>query len=183
MKEAPLASYHRRERDRFLRLAELTTDFQLKQLLTNAAQIHGRIARELDRPTGAANSSGSGSPQGGQSLIGRYRMHFLDKGALVAIHEFNAETDIAALAVAFAIHDASSDVHPHFELWHGARVLARSTDPRGPKRSTRLEAIALQRQKQILKIAEVLLNSEPALASSRKFLATTERLRKPPRSL
>jgi hypothetical protein len=163
-----------------LRLAELTTDIHLRQILTGAAQIHGRIARDLDRPTGPARTSNSGSPQDGGGLIKPYRMYFLDKGVLIAMHEFNAETDIAALAVAFAIHDASSDDHRHFELWHGARVLARSADRRGPKRSPRLEAIALQRQDQLLEIEEVLLDSNQALASSRRFLAATELLRRRP---
>jgi hypothetical protein len=178
MGEAHPVDYHRREGERMLRLAELTTDVHLKLMLTRVGELHCKIVRDLDRLNGFAEQGDSVSRHNDQNPILPYRLHFLDQKEPIAIHEFNADSDIAAVALAYAVHDASSDVHQHFELWQGTRALARSADRRGPTRPRNLENIAVKMHQRLLEVQEALLNGEGVFASSRRLQAATERLRK-----
>jgi hypothetical protein len=178
MGEVHPIAYHRREGERLLRLAELTTDVHLKLMLTRAGELHCKIARDLDRLNGFAERGDSDSRRNGGNQTLAYRLHFLDQKELIAVHEFDADSDIAALTIAFAIHDASSDVHQHFELWQDRRVLMRSADRRGARRPRNLENIAVKMHQRLLEVQEALLNGDDVFASSRRLRAATERLRK-----
>jgi hypothetical protein len=176
MGEAHPADYHRREGERLLRLAELTRDIHLKLMLTRVGELHCKIARDLDRLNGFGERENADSQHNGQHPTIPYRLHFLDQKELIAIQEFDADSDIAALAVAFAIHDASSDVHQHFELWRGTRALARSADRRGARRPRNLENITVKMHQRLLEVQKALLNGDGVFASSRRLMAATERL-------
>jgi hypothetical protein len=172
MGEVPPGSFHRREAARFFRLAELTRDPSLKQKLGKIATRHDRIALQLQAAEAAAPVQGNG-----ERTVESYRLYFIEAGHFAATHDFEAETDVAALAVAYALQEACSDFYNHFELWQGSRVIARSADRRGPKRLPHLAEITAQMQERVLQTEEILLQSREAIAGSRKLLASTAELR------
>src|SRR5215469_11755658 len=100
MGEVPPGSFHRREAARFLRLAELTRDPSLKQKLRRIAASHERIALQLQAAEAAIPAQGNG-----QRVVESYRLFFIEVGHFAATHDFEAETDVAALAVAYSLQE------------------------------------------------------------------------------
>jgi hypothetical protein len=177
MGEVPPGTFHRREAARFLRLAELSRDSSLRHKLSKIAARHQRIALQLDNGEAAKPVQDDGWRQGDERVMESYRLYFVESGHFAAAHDFEAETDVTALAVAYALQEACSDFYEHFELWQGSRIIARSADRRGPKRLPHLDEITAQMQERVLQTEETLLESRQAIAASRKLLMSAARLR------
>jgi hypothetical protein len=177
MGEVPPGTFHRREAARFLRLAELSRDTSLKQKLSKIADRHRRIALQLEDTQGSGPITENGWRPEPEHTLESYRLYFVEAGHFAAVHDFEAETDVAALAVAYAIQEACSDLYEHFELWQGSRIIARSADRRGPKRLPHLDDITAQMQDRVLQTEQALLESRQAIAASRRLLTATMRLR------
>jgi hypothetical protein len=170
MDEVPPKDLHRREAVRYARLAELTDEPSLKQKLNRIAALHERVAIELGVVEGIRRSQQTGERE-------PYRLYFHHGKDRIAIHAFEAETDIAALALAYALQEACSDLCDRFELWRGLRIIARSADRRGTKRLPHLEEIAAQMQATVLEQQRQLLRSRQVISKSRKLLVAMEQLR------
>jgi hypothetical protein len=177
MGEVPPATFHKREAARFLRLAELSKDSLLKQKLGRIAARHHRISIQLEDSESGTLTQDNSWRKAGERPLESYRLYFVEGGHFAAVHDFEAETDVAALAVAYTLQDACSDFYEHFELWQGRRIIARSADRRGPKRLPHLDEIAARMQEQVLQTEESLLASRQAVAASRRLLNSTMRLR------
>jgi hypothetical protein len=175
--KVPPVPFHRREAARFARLAERSSEPSLKQKLGRISALHERVALEIEMIGGASSVGKGGAQKVGEGRPESYRIHFLHGRRSIATHDFEAESDIVALAVAYSLQDACSDFSDHFELWQGSRVIARSADLRGPKRLPHLQEIVAQMQADVLQMEELLLASRQSIAESRKLLLATERLR------
>jgi hypothetical protein len=146
----------------------------MKQKLSRIAALHERVAAEIDTANGVGNGR---THKVGEHGLGLYQLHFLFGSAFIATHPFEAETDIAALAMAYTLKEACSDLADRFELWQGSRVIARSADQRGPKHLPHLTEITARMQERVLQTEEMLLESRQAIAGSRELLLATQRLR------
>jgi hypothetical protein len=177
MGDVPPAAFHRREAARYFRLAELSHESAVKQQLARIAGLHMRFSAEIEATARAGNEPNGSRP----NLAGRaqhpYRLLLLGCGQVGAVHDFQADTDIAALALAIDLSDACSDLYDRFELWQDLRLICRSADGRGPKRPPHFREITAQMQESVLQSQETLLRSCHAIAQSRKLLIATERLR------
>jgi len=60
-----------------------------------------------------------------------YSLFLLDGGQFDAAHHFDIASKEAALAVAYAVHDACSEWFQDFELWQGSRLVAANAHKRG----------------------------------------------------
>jgi hypothetical protein len=164
------AEFHRTEAERFRRLSGLARDPRLKRNLADIAFAHARIAdelRALERPPGPA------PPAPRQDS---YQIRLVG-GRDPLVQPIDAESDIVALRICYLLHDACSEVYRDFELWRGSRVIARSADRRGASRPDELPMLTAEMQDSALKTEEMLLESRHAIASSRKLLLATRRLR------
>jgi hypothetical protein len=174
MGETSAEAFHRREAERFRRLAELSADASLQRGLARIAAWHDQLA---------VNARGQdlvdGRHDNGRPTPKTYRLDFIGMDGIAVTHAFEAETDIEALAAAYSLLDACSDLYRHFHLWQGSRVLARSADRRGPKLLPHLDLqhISAQMQDRVLQTEEALLQSRQAIAESRKLLTATAKLR------
>jgi hypothetical protein len=180
MREVPEHVRHRVEAERLRRLADLSLDQTLAQMLVRLAEQHRKIAEQLEASREDRTSHGRPSRSGGgQSGERVYQLLLMKRGHPDLLQTVEAETDIAALQVAYFVHDACSDVHAEFELWQGARLIARTRDGRGVKRRPmpRLEQLNSKMQERLVRIEEALLNSRHAVAESPRLLEATARLR------
>jgi hypothetical protein len=166
MGEAPVRDRHRREAERFQRLSELSLEPVLRQKLARIAELHRRIAEQLDalelnrdqQPPPRARRLSPGD------RTGRYELRFLNGREPIFSHEIHAESDIVALRIAFALQDACADLYRNFELWQGLRRIAKSSDARGVRRPAQPPVITPAMQEVILETMEALLNSGAVIA-------------------
>jgi hypothetical protein len=174
MGETSDEAFHRKEAERFRRLAELSASTSLQRELTSIVARHDRLALKAASQDRVDGWGGSGRP-----MPKTYRLHFVGPGTVAVTHEFEAETDIEALANAYSLLDACSDLYQHFHLWQDLRVIARSTDRRGPKFLPHLDLnlVSAQMQDRVLQTEEALLQSRQAIAETRKLLSATAELR------
>jgi len=150
--------------------ARATPDRDLARKLAAKALELAQLAEALAH---LRQSHGPGAPAGEAG----YRIYFLFGGHFVAAHDFLAESDHAALALAYALQDACSDGYDDFELWQGARLIAGNAVSRRPQRTAHTSDVTTRMQEDLLATEEALLSSRRAIAQSRKLLQSTERLR------
>ncbi|HET8636222.1 MAG TPA: hypothetical protein VFL96_05180 [Acidobacteriaceae bacterium] len=104
-----------------------------------------------------------------------YRLYFVDKADhFRAAQVFEAPNDTEAVQIAELVHDACSDVAPHFELWRGAHPVATS---RGRCPAPDLGTVIRQRQEQVLDLEDTLQRSHSSLARSSKLIDRSATLR------
>jgi hypothetical protein len=145
------------DRDLARRLAAKALELtQLAEALAHLRQSHG--------PDAPAREAG-------------YRIYFLFGGHFVAAHDFLAQGDNAALALAYALQDACSDGYDDFELWQGGRLIAGNAVSRRRQHTPHTSDVTARMQEDLLATEEALLSSRRAIAQSRKLLQSIERLR------
>ena len=99
-----------------------------------------------------------------------YRLYFLDGNDHIAARdEFKADNDHTAIAVAEVLHDACSDRSPGFELWEGARRLARNSCE-GLVQPRQEVELTLAMQEMVLEREEIMRQSQWCIAVSRRLL-------------
>jgi hypothetical protein len=180
MREVPEHVRHRVEAERLSRLADLSADQALVRMLLRLAEQHRKIAEQLEASRDDHTSRQRASrPGGGQPAERVYQLLLMKQGHPDLLQMIEAEADIAALHVAYFVHDACSDVYTEFELWQGVRLIVRSRDGRGVKRRPmpRVEQLNSKMQECLVRIEEALLNSRHAVAESRRLMEATARLR------
>jgi hypothetical protein len=168
MAETPVSDRHRREAERFQRLSGLAQGPSLRQTLSRIAELHRRIAEQLEA---LESSEERRMPSrtlrvGHADRTGRYELRILDGRQPMFSHEIRADSDIAALQIAFAVQDACSDLYQEFELWQGPRRIARTSDARGVKRRRQLPEFTAAMQEVILEAMQALLHSSGAARSA-----------------
>lgn len=105
-----------------------------------------------------------------------YRIYFVDKtDHFRAAQPFEAPDDSEAVRVAELVHDACSDVAPHFELWRGTKPVATS---RGRSPAPDLATVIRQRQEQVLDLEDSLQRSYSSLARSHRLIERSNALRR-----
>jgi len=171
---------HRREAERFRRLADLSVNPALKSVLIDIAGLHRRIADQLiayrsaEGQDSALNPAGTGTESQGRRI---YQLRLIERSGAALLNIVEADSDITALRIAYVVQDACSDVYTDFELWQESRFIARGSDGRGAGRRQEILAVTSIMQDSVLRTEELLLNSGRAIASSRKLLEATQRLR------
>jgi hypothetical protein len=171
MGETSGEEFHRREALRYGRLSAAARDPLLKAKLAQVALAHARIADALgtERFKPIAKSPA-------QAQDSRYEIRLIcGHGKVTAPIE--AETDIDALRICWAVHDACSDVSEKFELWRGPRLIAKSHDGRGVRRPNEIPTLNGKSQESVLATEELLLRSTHAIAQSTRLLEATRRMR------
>jgi hypothetical protein len=107
-----------------------------------------------------------------------YRMYVVDRLARFRWpHDFHADNDPDALALANALHYAFSDIPAGIELWQGARRILGAANK--PIEALRVdwEQVSAQRQGVLLQMELALFNSGTMIARSRKLQAQIETAR------
>jgi hypothetical protein len=169
MPGAPSEQHHRREAERFDRLSKMASDPELKAKLSHVALLHSRIADELA-------AAGRDKVRCRAKPARHYEARLIcEDGAVTAT--VDADSDIQALRICYALHDACADLCDRFELRDGPRLIAKSGDRRSVRRPNGSEALDAQSQAEVLKLEELLLDSQRAIASSRRLLEATARFR------
>ena len=113
------------------------------------------------------------------SAMPEYRLNFLDEqGAIRGRDHFECDNDVAALLVATKLMDACDEVYRGFELWSGARrVLPIALSARGSMGNGSVRRdLARSVQEIVLERERILLDSQGAVARSRKLVAATNKL-------
>jgi hypothetical protein len=163
--------FHRREALRYGRLSAAARDPLLKAKLAQVALTHTHIANDL-RTEGFKTTAKSPA----QAQDSRYEIRLTcGRGEVTAPIE--AEADIDALRICWAVHDACSDVSEKFELWRGPRLMAKSHDGRGVRRPKEIPALSGKSQESMLATAELLLQSTHAIAQSMRLVDAIGRMR------
>src|SRR5262249_16458378 len=109
MGEIPSGAWHRREASRFARLAEFAEE-PIKQKLSRMAALHERVAAEVETANAFSSVPNGRTHKVGEHGPGLYRIDFYARGDFIATQPFEADTDIAALALAYAVKEACSDL-------------------------------------------------------------------------
>jgi hypothetical protein len=170
MGETSGEEFHRREALRYGRLSAAARDPLLKAKLAQVALKHAQIADDL-RTEQLLTAK---SPAPAQET--RYEIRLTcSRGEIAAPIE--AEADIDALRICWAVHDACSDLSEKFELWRGPRLIAKSHDGRGVRRPNEIPALNGKSQESVLATEEHLLRSMHAIAQSTRLLEATKRMR------
>jgi hypothetical protein len=170
MPEAPSAQYHRREAERFYRLSKITSDPELKAKLLRVALAHNRIASDLD-----ALQSGQAAPRATPAR--RYEARLICKDeTFTAI--VDADSDIQALKICYALHDACADLCDRFELRDGPRLIVKSGDGRSVRRPQGSRALDVKSQREVLRLEELFLDGRRVIANSHRLREATEHFRK-----
>jgi hypothetical protein len=109
-----------------------------------------------------------------------YRLYFLDaKGGIHARQDFVADGDPEALTLGRLLWQACADCYQGYELWEGARRLAREeTSERVAPAPPSAERIAPHLQERLLALQEILLGSHWRAAKSAALLIATQNLRR-----
>lgn len=137
--------------------------------------LRSRIRREPLQPreVGCAAQpftlSSTGREESPCMIYGDHRYSYVISGC----EEFEAENDAAALTVARTIFDAAGDLCDAFELWDGARQIDQRRMATLPS-----SVITAQWQEHVIRAEESLLNSNWAIARSRRLLARFTELRR-----
>ena len=100
-------------------------------------------------------------------------------GSMLGRHEFQAENDRSAMAVAEQLWDACSDVSASFELWDGLRRVDADFS-RMPCPSVSAEHIMMASQVSLVEHEETLRSSFWALARSERLLQRIHELQSLP---
>lgn len=111
--------------------------------------------------------------------MAEFRLYFCDSSDhIIARLEFRAGDDGAALAIAATIAEACTDRHCGYMLWQEKRLVysSREAGELQVRRFSRA-AITIDRQDEIVRLEEGLLNSHWCIARSVRLLEATTRLR------
>ena len=104
-----------------------------------------------------------------------YRVYFRNQSKFVVGRDvFDAEDDACAMAIAWTLCDACSDVCTAFDLWQGVRQVEMSSSPRSP--NLNFDGVATQVQNIVLERELVLRHTQWIVADSRRLLEETQRL-------
>src|SRR5262252_2411092 len=104
-----------------------------------------------------------------------YRMYFVDRMARFRCPcDVDAETDGEALAMAYALQYACSDIHVGIELWHGARRVPGAFNNTPDALRASWEQVSASRQTALLKAEQSLFNSGTILSRSRRLAERIE---------
>jgi hypothetical protein len=106
-----------------------------------------------------------------------YGLYLIAGGHFADARHFTVGSDEAALAVAYAVHDACSEVFQDFELWQQSRQVAGNASKRGPRPVDDAIEVAVATQERVVEVEELLMSSRQCVAESRKLIAATEELR------
>src|SRR5262245_23843236 len=139
--------------------------------------------RLLDEALASAQQAEAVTRHGGAKLAARspqsasptYTLYLLANGHFSDARHFVAGSDEAALAVAYAVQDACSDMFGGFELWQRTRRIKGTAWPRPQPLAA---DVAAEAQMQVVELEESLLASRHCLAESRKLIEATDELRK-----
>ncbi|HKW52622.1 MAG TPA: hypothetical protein VJO12_02950 [Stellaceae bacterium] len=105
-----------------------------------------------------------------------YRVYFYaEREVFQGRQEFMADDDRTAMVLAELLCDACSDLCETFELWDGARRVDMSFS-RMPRPSVSAEQVAAATQTSLVRTEEALLNSNWALARSKRLIERMEHL-------
>jgi len=107
--------------------------------------------------------------------MGLYRVYFRNQQKFVVGRDlFDTEDDARAMAIAWTLCDACSDVCTGFELWQGVRQVEMFSSPRSP--DLNFDEIAAQVQNIVIERELVLRHTQWVIADSRRLLKQTQRL-------
>jgi hypothetical protein len=166
-----------REQARTLReAAKNTKDPDRRRELLDEALLLALHAEALEHHGGssAPEPTCSHAPAPRQLTYGLYLIagkHFADA------RHFTVGSDESALAVAYAVHDACSEVFQDFELWQESRQVAGNAQKRGPRPFDSAAEVTAATQQRVVELEEALMTSRQSVAESQKLLAATEALR------
>jgi hypothetical protein len=99
-----------------------------------------------------------------------YRLYFVDRLARFRCPcDLDAKTDGEALAMAYALQYACSDVHVGVELWQGARRIPAAFHNTPGALRTSWEQVSARREDDLLKLEKSLFDSGTILSRSRRL--------------
>lgn len=105
-----------------------------------------------------------------------YRIYFRSATTIIGREDFEAGDDQGAMAVAWLLWDACSDLAHGFELWQGSRELC---ERRGPLRAALSAAEVTERmQASVVETEEAIQRSKWAIAQSRRLLSQLAQARR-----
>jgi len=133
--------------------------------------VRATTLRQLDLDEEASTGTLAHEQQG-------YRMRLCEQDGVALWVYLQAENRADALWAAWALAEACADCFEEFDLWDGARHLLRSETMTSTFLSDSAEEVSAASQQSLLVTEEALLNSQVAVARSRRLLAATAALRR-----
>src|SRR5215469_12385231 len=107
--------------------------------------------------------------------MGTYRFCFFEDGIICGRFDFQADDDDRAEEIGAILFDACSDRCRSWGIWAGKEFVSSGTRKLG--RPLRASNLAERRQDNIVQCEEAILNSEWAIASSKRLLAELDKLK------
>src|SRR6185312_3163175 len=105
-----------------------------------------------------------------------YRIYLRGATTIIGREDFEADDDRDAMAVAWWLWDACSDLARGFEVWQGDRELLERRQP--PSAALRAIEITERRQASIVETEEAIQRSKWAVADSKRLLAQLAQARR-----
>jgi hypothetical protein len=104
-----------------------------------------------------------------------YRFYFYDDHTTRGRFDFQADDDDRAVEAAEILFEACSDRSQSWEIWDGDMLIL--SGPQILEKPLRAADLSTQRQQNIIECEEAILNSEWAIASSKRLLAELNKLK------